>query len=297
MESIDEVSLTAILQGNVNGFSDFAQRCSQFYIGETINKELPRIWTPWGSIRGRCESFESYVLNVPDVELREMLLILIQELRKLDDLNERWAEAFVQFFEMPMPENYQEWEKFRRKIDRYRKANGPGWLAVPVCRQLAAQTQQVVAAIAQFKPHIDQKLSQLYGHILITDEEFGDQRAKDLIDEAEGELDHHKAINMLKRALRYGQTGIQASKAYMYLGMRYEDLGDADQAIAHYSQALAAWEPFALLYFWRGQLYYQRGQWPEAKDDLEKAVAGDLSSPEDEQAREYLADIDKRLQA
>lgn len=102
---------------------------------------------------------------------------------------------------------------------------------------------------------------------------------------------------MLKRALRYGQTGIQASKAYMYLGMRYEDLGNTDQAIAHYSQALAAWEPFALLYFWRGQLYYRRQQWPEAKDDLEKAVAGDLSSPEDEQAREYLADIDKHLQA
>jgi tetratricopeptide (TPR) repeat protein len=132
-------------------------------------------------------------------------------------------------------------------------------------------------------------------HVEISKEEFGDPRAKDLIDEADGGLDSKRAIHLLHRALRYGRTGIQACKAYQGLGMIYDERGDTARAIKYYTQAMEAWRPQALLLFWRGELYYRRGQWAEARDDLERALAfppGDgLVSPDRELAEEYLAEI------
>jgi tetratricopeptide (TPR) repeat protein len=127
--------------------------------------------------------------------------------------------------------------------------------------------------------------------------ELGDQRAHDLIDEADEEFDTQRAIRLLRGALRFGHTGIQASKAYAALAMRYEDLGDKAKAIEYYTKALEAWHPSAIDLFWRGELYYQLGQWDNARSDFEKALAfsaeDSLVSPEREQAKGYLVELDE----
>jgi hypothetical protein len=123
------------------------------------------------------------------------------------------------------------------------------------------------------------------------DMEFGDQRAKDLIDEAEGEFEPREAIKLLHRALRYGKTGIQAGKAYQGLGTRYEELGQIARAIRYYTQALEVGGPNSFVLFWRGQLLYQRRQWAEAKADFEQALVLGLWSPEREEAEAYLGNL------
>jgi tetratricopeptide (TPR) repeat protein len=128
--------------------------------------------------------------------------------------------------------------------------------------------------------------------------EFGDQRAKDIIDVAYEEPDPHRAIKLLHRALKYGDTGIQASKAYGELGRLYEDLGDITQAITYYTRAIEVGVPEAYEFFWRGQLFYQLGQWEAARHDFEQALAFEKGffSPEREQAQCYLAEIEQILE-
>jgi tetratricopeptide (TPR) repeat protein len=119
----------------------------------------------------------------------------------------------------------------------------------------------------------------------------GAQRAKDLVDQADAEPDPKRAIKLLQRALKDGGTGIQAGKAYQSLGSRYEELGDSKRAIECYTKAIEGGVPNAFSYFWRGQLYFQRGERDSAQRDFEQALALGLSSPEHETAEEYLEQL------
>lgn len=129
----------------------------------------------------------------------------------------------------------------------------------------------------------------------LTDEE---QLAKDLIDGIEGELDRVRAIQMLHLALRYQPTGIQASKAYMALGIKYEELKQLRKAIDCYTKALEVDNPNARLFLWRGQLYYKLGEWDKSQDDFEQALSFQASllgvglfEDEQESANEYLSKL------
>jgi tetratricopeptide (TPR) repeat protein len=82
-----------------------------------------------------------------------------------------------------------------------------------------------------------------------------------------------KAIKLLQKALTFGTRGIQASKAYFGLGMRYEDMGNIELAIENYSKAIEAYKSFGMVHFWRGRLYYKQQNWIEARADFEKALS------------------------
>lgn len=105
---------------------------------------------------------------------------------------------------------------------------------------------------------------------------LGDQRAKDLIDRNDGEYDPRRAIRRLHRALSYGRTSIQASKAFQGLGMYYEELGNMRLALKYYTEAIAVKrelgiEPVPALY-WRGKLLYERGDVADARQDFAEAI-------------------------
>ncbi len=126
-------------------------------------------------------------------------------------------------------------------------------------------------------------------------EEFGDQRAKDLIDKAGDKLNPRQAIRLLNQALQYGQDGIQASKAYLDLGWLYSNLGDTENAIDCYTKSIDAckYTP-SIAHYWRGELYYQKELWEKALDDFEQAIVLGITSPEYEQAQEYLTKLRTR---
>lgn len=126
--------------------------------------------------------------------------------------------------------------------------------------------------------------------------EVWDQRAKDLVDEALG-LEPLEAIPLLRKALRYGRTGVQASRAYFVLGMKYEDMGDDKRAVQAYTKSIRAWQPETpspIALFWRGQIHYRNRRLSRARSDLESALKNGLTSPEREQAERYLEEIGKR---
>lgn len=212
-------------------------------------------------------------------------------------LNERWVRELFNFFNLAMPHTFQEWAAFRQTIDVHRAAYGASWMSLPVHQALAAEMQQLVAALNQVKLQFDRRLKEVYGHLLVTEEMFGDQRAKTLIDMTEGAFKPEDAIPLLEMALEYGQSGIQASKAYLGLGMRYEELGELELAIENYTSSMDAYKPFSIALFWRGRLYFEQGKWEEARADFEQAISfEDLFSPEREEAEQFLAELDKRLQ-
>lgn len=120
--------------------------------------------------------------------------------------------------------------------------------------------------------------------------ESGDPRAHKLLDMASGAV-HPRAIRLCYRALGYGRTGIQASKAYQELGMRFEDLGQTQRAIRYYTRSLKVGPPNPWTYFWRGLLYHQQGHRELARNDFEQALALDLWPPECDEARQYLIEL------
>ncbi len=98
--------------------------------------------------------------------------------------------------------------------------------------------------------------------------------------------------------MTYGETGIQASKAFVVLGMRYEQLGEFDLAIENYSKSLEAYQqPYGMTYFWQGKLYYQQQKWEAARDDFTKALSLEeqLLSPEKEETKQLLQDLNQHL--
>src|SRR5438067_330777 len=125
--------------------------------------------------------------------------------------------------------------------------------------------------------------------------EFGDQRAKDLIDRTEGVRDPRRRIALLRRALRYGRTGTQARKAYQSLGIAYEELGNTSRAINYYTKALELGDANPITRFWRGQVHYRRGEWEAARRDFEHVLTQQdlrrLAPKEHALAQRYLAEL------
>jgi tetratricopeptide (TPR) repeat protein len=164
-------------------------------------------------------------------------------------------------------------------------------------QSLLAKLQPVLANMRETTEAIVARLEELYssGHYKrpITGEDIGDQRADDLIDSAVEEEDSKRKVQLLRRALRYGKTGVLASKAYLVLGMTYEDLGNTKLAIRHYTNSMEAWKPFATAFFFRGGVYFQLEEWEKAHSDFEQALACEegLDSAQREELEQYMARI------
>ncbi len=79
-----------------------------------------------------------------------------------------------------------------------------------------------------------------------------------------------KAIAWLERSVRLDPSHYWAQ---YYLAYYYDHAGKADLALGHYNTAIALRpdSPFAL--FSRAQLYWRRGSWDRAMDDLDRALA------------------------
>jgi tetratricopeptide (TPR) repeat protein len=59
---------------------------------------------------------------------------------------------------------------------------------------------------------------------------------------------------------------------YVDIAARYEALGNEEEAIYNYTEAIGVWRVTAPVLFRRGRLYYRRKEWAKARIDLEKAL-------------------------
>lgn len=294
---MDEVRFAYGLKGLLDGDILYNRECLNFYSANKLGRDLPSMWHPWHY--PRHTGYDEEIPHITNEGLRELFRLLRIELEKLDDLNVYWSKALANYFKVSQPQTLSEMESFARKINSHRRRKGPTWLEETNCQELFTRTRPVISRIENLLLQIDGAISQEYGHLLVTGKDFGDQRASDLIDKADATTPK-TAIKLLQKALTFGTTGIQASKAYFGLGMRYEDVGNIELAIENYSKAIQAYKSFGMVHFWRGRLYYQQQKWIEARADFEKAlsfsVENGLPSPEKEEARRYLEELSKLSQ-
>lgn len=264
--------------------------------------------------------------EIDDKELHEVFHSLVLYLRRLSEIDEQIVQVQAKLNGFLSIHGQRDRIKLEQRVKKRRTE----FLSRPMpaeLQPLATESMSIMSLVQETRQHLQRRIHQLLATLDTeaarsqksvvpamvdfaketpklanwttrsseTAVEFGDQRAKDLIDEADGELDPKRAVKLLHKALRYGRTGIQASKAYMGLGMRYEDLGDTARAIKYYTKAIGVGGPSAIILFWRGQLYYQRKQWKEARSDFEQALAfppGEgLVSPERELAESHLVEL------
>ncbi|MCA9953400.1 MAG: tetratricopeptide repeat protein [Anaerolineales bacterium] len=303
---MDELNLVIAMKGTIDGARAYNQDCLRFFTDNILDSHKKSTWVPWGHSKHLV--FNSFSPHIADSKLRELVDSLQSKSQKLDYLNEQGAVLLADFFDDPNPQTMQkrEQERFARRIDKHRKKRGPTWKDETNCQTLIGEMDSIITEIDQLCLEIDRLMPQVYpvtynayGHVLNKDVDIGDQRASDLIDKADAAYSK-RAIKLLQKALTYGTRGIQASKAYFGLGMRYEDMGNIELAIENYSKAIQAYKSFGMVHFWRGRLYYQQQKWIEARADFEKAlsfsVENGLPSPEKEEARRYLEELSKLSQ-
>ena len=123
------------------------------------------------------------------------------------------------------------------------------------------------------------------------------QEVIDLINKTVEDINPSRAVKRMEEAIKRGLPEAQAATAYMVLGTRYEDLGQPNEAINCYSKSIQLLVNNPMVYFWRGELLFQKGQREEARADLEKALSfappNGLFSPERELAQDYLTQINR----
>ncbi len=277
-------------------------------------------------IQQQVTELREIIAQVDDEELRALLEALEAQATRVVELNGRFVEVVARYLGLPVPQSQEERRQFSERMNQYKlpqdeamlnqpesRSWNPVWAAQAdycelvrqsyvlfreceaIVRRIYARRVALLEAIRdedRTPPEMEERLARLMewdmpaGTIL---EDFGDQRAKDLIDMA-GDGKEKRSVALLQRALRYGKTGIQAAKAYLRLGMHYDDAGDINRAIGYYTKAIAACKgPFVDALYLRGKLYYRQERWAEAAEDMERALAGGLRTPAHEWAQMLLA--------
>jgi len=127
------------------------------------------------------------------------------------------------------------------------------------------------------------------------------QEVDDLIDATVEDENSARAVKRMEEAIKLGIPKSQLPSAYLVLGTRYEGLDQIDKAIECYSQVIQLHGDNPIVYFWRGELLFQQGQYKDARVDLETALlltSENISyySPDRKQAQDLLTQMDQSSQ-
>jgi tetratricopeptide (TPR) repeat protein len=121
------------------------------------------------------------------------------------------------------------------------------------------------------------------------------QEVEDIEDQAIEEMIPLIAIKQLEDALAKEMPDFQRAYVYMTLGMKYEDLNNAKKAIENYSKSIELYEGNSYAILFRGELYFQQGNYELAKQDIHKAIGLDgLDEYNRNEGFSYLIQIESR---
>lgn len=262
------IGLPYMLSGSVKGCNGSIKTSYHFLVGGAFNESI--YWHPWSFSPVGLEPFVSLLT---DKKLQDLILAFGQIDEQFRQHMQEWAIALANFFDYTVPPTETVYRKIIRKRRAYQESQTPVWMLQVEFQNLSLQLQEIVKTSETMTLQIMEQIRRVYQEYE-TPEALGDQRAKDLIDRANEQpgISAQQATKLLKKALRYGTTGIQASKAYMRLAMWYEDLGDTAKAIEHYGLSMNAWREYPYAYFVCGRLYHEQQRYTEALNSIRKAL-------------------------
>ncbi len=274
--AMSEQARTMHIVGRLSAFMGERHRAENLYHFYTNSQAAnwggpSSVRTPWTgqdatASATNLESLEQSAPYITDDGLLEICQGMVRHGHLLEDLNAQLGRALAIFLGLSPPRTDEDFQVLRQHADDYRSKHGPAWASQADIRLLIAQLKDVFVELSSLGFELRFRRPPYYEHLAPSREEIGDQRTSDLVDQAMEEPDADRAIRLLKRALRYGKTGMHASMAYLELGGRYSDQGDAKRAIVCYTKSVEASKyPNASALYWRGELYYQQEEWDKAR--------------------------------
>ena len=283
---------------SLGGAVQSAYYCRLFYMDSlSPTLALGPSWSPWRYEQRNLQAIQSIAPHIEDGPTRALCQAWVEQMQSLQHLNADWKAALAAFFGLPVPPTEAAQSELQARVDAHRRERGPTWMQQPEFPPLLRRLEEVIAAMEGLAPRLQDVLRSYYSRVSPGDLQsmLGDSRAEDLLEASRGQPDDGQAIRQLNRALRYGQTGQQASDIYLELGFRYAEMEDLERAIESYTRSTeAAAEPNATACFCRGEVYLQQEQWARARQDFERALALGLDSPQREKAVQYLSELQSR---
>lgn len=251
------------IKTSVSAMSTRLQNSYAFFTGKGT---LFKPWQPWAL---QVIGLDDYLEYIQDSELKSLCqqAILLDEV--MHDLNREAGKIIAKYLKVDI-ETQEDYEKLSRKRYRLRKNKQLPWIDDDDFVTWDSEYQQLMNKVEILGHKIKTKVFQVYGDYL--PEEIGDQRAKDLIDDSDG-ADDEVAVKLLKKALSYGQTGLQAHKAYQSLGNILERKGQYKEAFENYQLALSALKkPSASTLLMLGLTCIKLGESKRGQDYLLQAI-------------------------
>lgn len=121
------------------------------------------------------------------------------------------------------------------------------------------------------------------------------QEVKDIEDQAIEDMIPSIAVKRLEDALTKSMPDFQRAYVYMTLGMKYEDLNNSKKAIENYSKSIELYDGNSYSILYRGELYFQQGNYELAKQDIRKAIGlGGLDDYSRNEGFSYLLQIESK---
>jgi tetratricopeptide (TPR) repeat protein len=297
LDSFEGVQKQLIISSHLStlhGVALMAYQCHLFYTDNlSPSLLLGYHWSPWNSY-GENSIIIQTLLNYVEPDIQDLCRIWLAQMQILDELNQKWANALAKFLNQAVPKSDEEFRALRNSVELYRKEKGATWVQLPEFQPLVLELDSSVIKMQQLVPKLEEFIQKMNAQF--SSEDFqtfvGNQEIQDQIEASRYEPSHKRAINKLNRMLKDNASQNQTSQVYMELGFRYAELGEIQQAIENYSKSIdLARLPNALVYFWRGELYYQQKEWSKALKNFEQAIELEIYTPEREQALQYIAEL------
>jgi tetratricopeptide (TPR) repeat protein len=281
----------------LHGAALMAYQCHLFYTDNLSPSILfGNYWSPWRS-SGEVSTIIRALIPHVEPDIQEFCRVWLTQIQVLDELNQKWAITLAKFLNLAIPKSEDEFQVLQNSVESYRKENGAAWATLPEIQPLVLQIDTTVIKMQQLIPKLQELIQTMHSQFSPDDLQAlaGNQRVQDQIEASRDEPSHKRAINKLNRILKNNPTQTQSSQIFTELGFRYSELGEIPQAIENYTKSIdLAKLPNALVYFWRGELYYREKQWLKAVKDFKQAIALEIYTPEREQAMQYISELQSK---
>lgn len=252
--------------------------CISFY--SDPEKKYSGPWNPFW-IDPHDDEARVYLEHFNDPILENLVLMIPDKRKKLYELVLQMTHFLANYWGYDEIKTREDSFKIGRKRSRIKKWDPLPWVEEPEFKLILNQFYELRAEISPICEQLVNHLVQTYNYSYIKD--FGDQKAKDLIDRAYN-AKPKTALKYLNKAISFGRPTFMSYSAYSDMGDTFRYLKDFPAAIEAYSNGIEDFNAIAVnknnslmiryLFCARGLCYWETKEFESAYRDLETATRG-----------------------